>query len=270
MNAGGTLVEFFKILHLMDRLFWLDDARMRGIHLVGIGGNELAGAVRSIACIHMKILNAETANGSRHPAILVAMIVDAAELADFPADGEHFEKLALENQIPGVMALRVEEIRRKRFRLNGKLLSEIENARNSEFRFGIAESCLIQLSIVTISIGAPPRESKPEFQTFYYISARRIEWRKIALGGRDIIECKMSSSTHTSGAAANLLGKSVEELREFLQTLGEPAYRGAQIYHALYAERRFDLAAMSNLAGSAARTAGARGVDRVATDCAAT
>ncbi len=45
----------------------------------------------------------------------------------------------------------------------------------------------------------------------------------------------------------NVLGKSVEELREFLQALGEPAYRGAQIYHALYAERRFDFGAMTNL-----------------------
>ena len=32
-----------------------------------------------------------------------------------------------------------------------------------------------------------------------------------------------------------------------MQSLGEPAYRGGQIYHAIYAERRFDLAAMSNL-----------------------
>ncbi len=45
----------------------------------------------------------------------------------------------------------------------------------------------------------------------------------------------------------NLLGKSVEELRELAARLGEPAYRGGQIYHALYAERRFDLAAMTNL-----------------------
>ena len=45
----------------------------------------------------------------------------------------------------------------------------------------------------------------------------------------------------------NLLGKSPEELRAFLQSLGEPAYRGAQIYHALYAERRFDFAGMTNL-----------------------
>jgi 23S rRNA (adenine2503-C2)-methyltransferase len=45
----------------------------------------------------------------------------------------------------------------------------------------------------------------------------------------------------------NLLGQSVEELRAFMQSLGEPAYRGGQIYRALYAERRFDVAKMSNL-----------------------
>jgi 23S rRNA (adenine2503-C2)-methyltransferase len=45
----------------------------------------------------------------------------------------------------------------------------------------------------------------------------------------------------------NLLGKSPEELRTFLESLGEPAYRGAQIYHALYAERRFAFTGMTNL-----------------------
>jgi 23S rRNA (adenine2503-C2)-methyltransferase len=44
-----------------------------------------------------------------------------------------------------------------------------------------------------------------------------------------------------------LLGKSLEELRAFAAALGEPAYRGAQVYHAIYAERRFEFAAMSNL-----------------------
>ncbi len=47
--------------------------------------------------------------------------------------------------------------------------------------------------------------------------------------------------------AVNLLGKSVEELRQFAESLGEPGYRGAQIYHALYAERRFDISAITNL-----------------------
>ena len=50
-----------------------------------------------------------------------------------------------------------------------------------------------------------------------------------------------------SHVPVNLLGQSTEELRAFMQTLGEPGYRGAQIYHALYAERRFDVASMSNL-----------------------
>jgi 23S rRNA (adenine2503-C2)-methyltransferase len=43
-----------------------------------------------------------------------------------------------------------------------------------------------------------------------------------------------------------LLGKSVAELREFFAALGERPYRAAQLFHALYAERRFDFSAMSN------------------------
>ena len=59
----------------------------------------------------------------------------------------------------------------------------------------------------------------------------------------------MASQTRESALIRprNLLGKSPEELRAFLESLGEPAYRGAQIYHALYAERRFDFAGMTNL-----------------------
>src|ERR1700681_971744 len=44
-----------------------------------------------------------------------------------------------------------------------------------------------------------------------------------------------------------LLGKSKNELRDLCESLGEPAYRGAQIYHALYAERKSDVRQMMNL-----------------------
>src|SRR5260221_14385612 len=44
-----------------------------------------------------------------------------------------------------------------------------------------------------------------------------------------------------------LLGKSREELRSFCVALGEPAFRGAQIYHALYADRNFDMGQITNL-----------------------
>jgi 23S rRNA (adenine2503-C2)-methyltransferase len=53
-------------------------------------------------------------------------------------------------------------------------------------------------------------------------------------------------SSKNPSAAINVLGKSADELRALMQSLGEPAYRGAQIYHALYAERRFDFSAMTN------------------------
>jgi 23S rRNA (adenine2503-C2)-methyltransferase len=57
----------------------------------------------------------------------------------------------------------------------------------------------------------------------------------------------MNMSRQDTGQPFNLLGKSPKELRDFVQSIGEPAYRGGQIYRALYAERRFDVAAMTNL-----------------------
>jgi 23S rRNA (adenine2503-C2)-methyltransferase len=44
-----------------------------------------------------------------------------------------------------------------------------------------------------------------------------------------------------------VLGKTKEELRALCVALGEPAYRGEQIYRALYQERKFDLADATNL-----------------------
>src|SRR6202047_4968120 len=47
-----------------------------------------------------------------------------------------------------------------------------------------------------------------------------------------------------------LLGKSKNELRDFCVSLGEPAYRGGQLYHALYAERKFSVREITNLPAS--------------------
>jgi 23S rRNA (adenine2503-C2)-methyltransferase len=44
-----------------------------------------------------------------------------------------------------------------------------------------------------------------------------------------------------------LLGRPAAELRDWMAAAGEPAYRGAQLYHAIYAERRFDFGSMTNL-----------------------
>jgi len=57
----------------------------------------------------------------------------------------------------------------------------------------------------------------------------------------------MGADVRLDTMPAELLGKSHTELREWMASLGEPAYRGAQVYHAIYAERRFAFAAMTNL-----------------------
>jgi 23S rRNA (adenine2503-C2)-methyltransferase len=44
-----------------------------------------------------------------------------------------------------------------------------------------------------------------------------------------------------------LLGKSAEELREYAAALGERPFRAAQLYHAMYSERRFEFSAMTNI-----------------------
>ena len=57
---------------------------------------------------------------------------------------------------------------------------------------------------------------------------------------------RASAGAHPA-TTPDLLGQSAEELRAWMAAAGEPGYRGAQLYHAIYAERRFDFAAMSNL-----------------------
>jgi 23S rRNA (adenine2503-C2)-methyltransferase len=47
--------------------------------------------------------------------------------------------------------------------------------------------------------------------------------------------------------STELLGKSREELRALCVAMGEPAYRGDQLYRALYAERIFDSSRVTNL-----------------------
>jgi 23S rRNA (adenine2503-C2)-methyltransferase len=51
----------------------------------------------------------------------------------------------------------------------------------------------------------------------------------------------------SANVKSDLLGRSAGDLRAIMQEIGEPAYRGAQLYHAMYAERCLAFGAMSNL-----------------------
>src|SRR5260370_15339045 len=55
------------------------------------------------------------------------------------------------------------------------------------------------------------------------------------------------ADSRSASVKCDLLGVSLDEWRALMKEAGEPAYRGSQLYHALYAERRFDFASMSSL-----------------------
>jgi 23S rRNA (adenine2503-C2)-methyltransferase len=54
-------------------------------------------------------------------------------------------------------------------------------------------------------------------------------------------------STERLASVRNLLGLSRSELEQLLMSLGQPRYRGVQLYHGLYVRRARDLAALTDL-----------------------
>ena len=108
VDADGALIVFGEVENLMDGFEGIDVDGICGIHFVDVGGGESTGAEvvgGGVAIFDAEILDLEAADGGGHPAILIAMIVDAGELADFPADGHTFEEIVFENEIAGVAAL---------------------------------------------------------------------------------------------------------------------------------------------------------------------
>src|SRR2546421_8891610 len=90
----------------MDGLERIHVSGMGGIHFVNVGGNDAASAARGVAIVHSEILDLQLADRRGHPAVLIAMIVNAAVLADLPANGHALEDLVLEDEIASVVALR--------------------------------------------------------------------------------------------------------------------------------------------------------------------
>jgi hypothetical protein len=138
VDADGALAEFGEIENLVNRLEGIDIGGMSGVHFVNVGGDDATRAVGGIAVIHAEILDLQPADGSSHPTVLVAMIVDPAGLTHFPADGHAFEDVVLENEIAGVIALGVEEILVESVRADGMAKDVVLNIREGEFMLGNA------------------------------------------------------------------------------------------------------------------------------------
>ena len=138
VNAHGALIKFREIQNLMDGFQRIDVDRMRAIHFVDFGGVDVAGAQQRVPEIDAEVLNFKAADGCGHPAVLVAMIVNAAGLADFPTDGHALEKIVFEDEIAGVVAPGEIDVLLQRFWANGIANQKILDVFQSELAFGDA------------------------------------------------------------------------------------------------------------------------------------
>jgi hypothetical protein len=136
VDAYGALVEFGQVQDLVDGLERIDVDGMGAIHFVNFRGNDLTGAARGVFFVDAKILDFQAADGSGHPAVLVAMIVDAAVLAYFPADGHALEEVVFENEIAGVVSLGEEKVFVERLGFNGVLDDVVLNNFEREIALG--------------------------------------------------------------------------------------------------------------------------------------
>jgi len=110
VDAYCALVKFRQVQNLVNGFEGVYVDGMDAVHFVDLRGNDFAGAAGGVLFLDAKILDFQAADGSGHPAILIAMIVDAAVLADFPTDGHALEEIVLEDEIAGVIAFGKEEI----------------------------------------------------------------------------------------------------------------------------------------------------------------
>lgn len=88
VQAHGALIKFAGIEDPVDGLAWVDSAGLKRVHFYGSRGFNGAMAGPDILIDNVEVLHQQTADGDGHPAVLIAVVVNGATLADFPTDGD--------------------------------------------------------------------------------------------------------------------------------------------------------------------------------------
>jgi len=133
VHADGALVEFARIEYAMDRRERVDGAGVRHVHLDRPGGLDGGFAGGDVLMDDVIIFYEQPADGDGHPAILVFVVVDGTDLADFPADGDEFVESSFVDQVAGVVLAVPSEIGTERIWIDWGILEEF-----AEF-FGLIE-----------------------------------------------------------------------------------------------------------------------------------
>src|SRR5271169_24317 len=124
VQADGALAKFARVVDLVHRLQRVDGTGMLAVHLHRVGLFQAAGTLLQVLFEHAIVLHHEPPNRSRHPAILLAMIVDGANLPNVPADGDQLVEARLVDEVARVVLRVPEEIAVERGGIDGMLLEK--------------------------------------------------------------------------------------------------------------------------------------------------
>ena len=109
---------------------------MSAVHFIDFGGNDFAGAAGGVFFFDAEILDFQAAYRGGHPAVLITVIVDAAVLSYFPADGHALEEIVFENEIASVIPFGEEAVLVEGLRTDGVVNDVVLDIFESEVALG--------------------------------------------------------------------------------------------------------------------------------------
>ena len=124
VEADGPIVELARVEYAMHGVGGIDGAGIGRVHLFDIFRLEIADAGGQILMDGVKIFNLQAAYGDGHPAVLVAVVMHGAGLADLPADGEQLIDRSFIDQVAGVVLAIPGEIGSEGFGMDRSVLQE--------------------------------------------------------------------------------------------------------------------------------------------------
>src|SRR5579871_1913345 len=108
----------------MYRFKRIDRTGMGAVHFHRVSYFQLAFPAFEILVHNVEILYQKPAGGNRHPAVLIAMVVDRTDMSDLPANRQQFVQRSLVDEIASVMLPVPGEERRQAFGIDRSLLQK--------------------------------------------------------------------------------------------------------------------------------------------------
>jgi len=136
VDADRPVIVFEEVQDLMDRLLEFDFCGKAIGKLESVGLLELAITLRFVYRFDREVLSFEPSDRHRHPASLIAVIMNSGDLPRLPANRHHLEAMVFEDQIPRIEVRAPKKIFLDRINFDGILVEIFVDGFAYEFSVG--------------------------------------------------------------------------------------------------------------------------------------